>query len=180
RGRGIFQSRSKHDLCSRRLSNSPIQPAGWEKSQIEVNNSKQLRYPKEVCHMNTTKQSDVIASGSRLAVIVMLLCLFSFCAYGQVSGGSVAGTIKDPTGAVVPGASITIQNQDTAVKHEQTSNRDGEYIVPNLQPGNYTISCSAVGFSSAAIKNIVVGVGSALVIDLTMTVGQLTNTINVE
>ncbi|MDP9050568.1 MAG: carboxypeptidase regulatory-like domain-containing protein [Acidobacteriota bacterium] len=130
--------------------------------------------------MNSTKQLDVIASGARLVVIVITLSALSLFAHGQVSGGSVSGTIKDATQAVVPNASVSIENVDTGVKHEQTSNRDGEYVVPNLQPGNYTISCSAAGFSKAVLKGIAVGVGSELVIDLTMTLGQVTNTISVE
>src|ERR1700736_366572 len=130
--------------------------------------------------MNFNSNRKVTYSICKLAVLTMFVMVFTFVVQGQVSGGSISGTVRDGTGAVVPKASIAIRNNDTGVTREQVTNADGEFTVPNLLPGNYKITCSATGFASIARSGITVGVGSQLVIDLPMTVGQVTETLDVD
>jgi len=78
-------------------------------------------------------------------------------AYGQATatGGSIQGTVTDPSGAVVPNAKVTIKNSDTGVSRDLTTNGSGFYTAGPLIPGNYTISVTAPGFSQTDIKTIV-------------------------
>ena len=78
-------------------------------------------------------------------------------AYGQATatGGSIQGTVTDPSGAVVPNAKVTIKNSDTGVSRDLTTNGSGFYTAGPLIPGNYTISVTAPGFSPTEIKTIV-------------------------
>ena len=73
------------------------------------------------------------------AVLVVLLVVVS-CLSGQaqVAGASLSGTLKDPSGALVPGAQVAIENTATGVVRNVSTNTDGLYTAPNLIPGNST------------------------------------------
>ena len=75
-----------------------------------------------------------------------LLFLFAFASvqsHAQYENGSVVGTIKDATGAPIPGASVTITNTATAIATQTKTNGAGDYEVPSLRVGVYTITASA-------------------------------------
>jgi hypothetical protein len=113
---------------------------------------------------------------------VVLLCLFAFvCVPGhaQYENGSVIGTIRDSTGAPIPGASITITNTATAIATQTKTNGAGDYEVPSLRVGVYTITASASGFSDAVAQNITVSVGGRQHIDLSLKVGAEQTTVEV-
>lgn len=79
-------------------------------------------------------------------------------AYSQAistNGGSIQGTVTDPSGAVLPGATITITNTDTGFKKTLTSDSKGFYSLGPLAPGHYTISMDAAGFSHLVVKTVV-------------------------
>ena len=69
-------------------------------------------------------------------------CLISFlgveAGWAQRTTGSIGGVIQDPTGAVVPGVSVQVTNQDTRIARSVQSNEVGVFLVPFLQPGSYT------------------------------------------
>ncbi len=114
----------------------------------------------------------------------ILLCLpmlaSSLGAAGQVSGGAISGTVRDASGAVITRASITLINTDTGVTRTQSTNEDGEYVIPNLLPGNYKMIGSAPTFESVSRTGITVSVGSQLEIDLPMTTGTANVVVNVD
>jgi Carboxypeptidase regulatory-like domain/TonB dependent receptor/TonB-dependent Receptor Plug Domain len=113
---------------------------------------------------------------------VVLLCLFAFlCTQGhaQYENGSVIGTIRDTTGAPIPGASITITNTATAIATQTKTNGSGDYEVPSLRVGVYTITAAATGFSDAVAQNITVSVGGRQHIDLSLKVGSEQTTVEV-
>ncbi len=66
----------------------------------------------------------------------------------QVERGTIAGTVRDSSGAVVPNVNITVRNVNTGVEFKTTSNASGEYVAPNLIPGEYSLEASAQGFST--------------------------------
>jgi hypothetical protein len=78
-----------------------------------------------------------------------LLAVTSVFAYGQaisVNGGSIEGTITDPSGAAIPGASVVISSPDTGYSHTLKSDAAGFYSLGPLNPGSYKVMVSATGF----------------------------------
>src|SRR5580700_9845280 len=106
---------------------------------------------------------------------------FFLCSYlqAQYDNGSLVGTIRDKSGAAIPGAAVTITNNATAVTAKTTTNGDGDYELPSLHVGVYTISASAPGFTDAVANNITVSVGGRQRIDLSLKVGATETTVEV-
>ena len=90
---------------------------------------------------------------SFLAVAVLL---FSNCfaAHAQVAGGSILGTVTDPSGAVLANAEITIKDVATGVVRSVSSNSAGFYLAPNLPAGQYDLRITAPGFSAGTATGI--------------------------
>lgn len=113
-------------------------------------------------------------------LLAAILCLFlTGFLHAQYENGSIVGTIRDSSGAAVSGAIVTITNNATAVASKTTTNGDGDYEVPSLHVGVYTISASASGFTDAAANNITVSVGGRQRIDLSLKVGATQTTVEV-
>src|SRR5918993_1357558 len=98
---------------------------------------------------------------------------------GQFETGTVVGTLKDSTGAVVPDAKVTLTNTQTGVTNEKTSDSNGSYEFFTVRPGTYVITAEKAGFSIALVDNIQVTVGARQRVDLNMAVGQLTEKVEV-
>jgi outer membrane receptor protein involved in Fe transport len=98
---------------------------------------------------------------------------------GQFETGNVVGTIKDSTGAVVPGAKVTLTNTQTGVTSERSSDANGSYEFITVRPGNYVITAEKDGFSIALVDNVQVTVGARQRVDLSMSVGQLSEKVEV-
>jgi hypothetical protein len=109
----------------------------------------------------------------RTACLLTALLTFFFVSTisAQEFRGTITGTVSDPNGAVVPGASITVKNVETNITNTVTSNSEGSYTVPLLQPGTYTVSAAATGFKTSTIENIAVRVDDRLTVDVQMQVG---------
>jgi hypothetical protein len=80
--------------------------------------------------------------------------------YGQLDTATLNGTVTDPKGGAIPGATVTVTNKDTSVDHTVTSNGDGNYTVPSLQPGTYIVTVSKAGFSNSKETGVTLQVGS--------------------
>jgi hypothetical protein len=93
--------------------------------------------------------------------------------------GTISGTITDPTGAVVPGATVTVTNINTNVKNVTIANDAGDYSVPNLNPGTYRVEASAKGFKTAQRKDIVLQMDANPKISLTLPIGSTAETVTV-
>jgi hypothetical protein len=91
----------------------------------------------------------------------------------------VVGTIRDKSGAGIPNAVVTITNNATAVATKASSNAEGDYEVPSLHVGVYTIAATSSGFTNAVANNITVSVGGRQRIDLTLNVGATETTVEV-
>jgi hypothetical protein len=115
------------------------------------------------------------------------ILLFGFCAasvfspslYAQTTYGSIAGVVADSSGAAISGAEVTLTNTGTAEKRVQQTGPDGLYSFVNLLPGQYRIDVEKPGFKRVARPDVVVEVGQAVRIDLTMQVGDVTQTVEV-
>jgi len=111
------------------------------------------------------------------AIVLMCGICFSVPASAQVAGGNLSGTISDPSGRLVPQAQVAIQNVATGITTTVITNSDGYYTAANLLPGEYQLTISAQGFSTAVRKGISLTVGAQQVIDLTLQVGSAARTV---
>src|SRR5438270_6237938 len=85
----------------------------------------------------------------RLTMIVAALLVFiTFAAAQSIVSGDVTGTVSDPSGAVVPGATVTLKNADNGSSQTATTNNAGVYRFALLKPGRYTITVNQAGFAA--------------------------------
>jgi hypothetical protein len=98
----------------------------------------------------------------------------------QDATGRVAGTVMDPAGATVPGARIIVINVDTKLSREATSANDGTYQVLQLPIGQYQITAEKTGFNKLLIGNQQLNINQTLHVDLQLTVGSVSETVQVE
>lgn len=117
-------------------------------------------------------------SRTRHAVLsICALILLTTTARADVSG-KLAGTIKDPSGAVLPKASVLIANQTTGVTQRTVTDSQGAFAFPVLPVGAYVLEVSADGFRSSE-KNVVVDLGSSIELDVTLELAAQGETVNV-
>ncbi|HEY6412287.1 MAG TPA: TonB-dependent receptor [Edaphobacter sp.] len=112
-------------------------------------------------------------------VAVVCLLLFPVAGLAQYENGSIVGTIRDASGAVVSGATVTVTNIGTGVSSSRATNDSGDYEVPALRVGQYNVSVSREGFSPANATDITVSVSSRQRIDLTLKIGSNETTVEV-
>jgi len=113
----------------------------------------------------------------RQAVVVMMVSAAGATAFAQ--NAQIIGTLKDQTGGVLPGATVTARNQDTGLLRTAVTNTDGGYQLPALPPGSYTITAELAGFSSAARTDFVLVIEQAAVLDFSLRTATLSETITV-
>jgi hypothetical protein len=101
-------------------------------------------------------------------------------AYAQTTSGDIVGTVKDPTGAAVPGAKVTVKNEATGVANATVANSAGQYRVSNLLPGTYDITSNASGFQPTTIKSIIIDLNKTATADVTLGLSANTTTVEVE
>jgi hypothetical protein len=119
--------------------------------------------------------------GRTVAWTVALL-LLTFAAQGalaQVDQGSITGTITDSSGAIIAGATVTLNNVDTGLTFERTTNSTGAYTFTPLKIGNYNLKVSAPGFEAVERTNVRVDVSDQVGVNLKLKPGNVTQTVEV-
>jgi hypothetical protein len=119
----------------------------------------------------------LIASYFLLAGAIMLLG--SALAWGQATSGEITGVVNDSTKAVIPGVEVVATNTATGVSRNGLSEANGLYRIPLLSPGPYTVKASMTGFKTAVREGITVTVGQMARVDLTLEVGNISETVTV-
>src|SRR5258707_14340810 len=115
-----------------------------------------------------------------LAIIALVLGVGTSARLdAQVVGGTLSGSVTDQTGGAVPNASVAIKDNATGEIRDVTTTSDGLYTAPNLTPGVYTVTLTAPGFQRTVQSNVTMTVGGAQTLNLTMRIGQETETIQV-
>jgi hypothetical protein len=116
-----------------------------------------------------------------VAIVAAILLLLPIGLFGQatVGSGSIAGTVTDPSGAVLSGAKVTVVNTNTGQTIELTSNSAGAYNSGSLQPGTYKVTVSQKGFSTVS-STTNVQVGNISTVNAKMSLGQESTTIEVQ
>src|SRR5438105_8843355 len=92
---------------------------------------------------------------------------------------TITGTVTDQSGAVIPGVNVTVRNLDTAKEATVATASDGSYRVTQLLAGNYEVSGTTKGFKKVLRPGIHLNVGDHVVVDLRMTVGLVTEQVQV-
>jgi hypothetical protein len=99
-------------------------------------------------------------------------------AWGSV-GGSISGTIKDPSGRVVPDAQVTVHQTNTGLAYQAHSNSKGYYIFPVLPVGQYELDVQAVGFSGYQRNDVALDTNAAITLDVSLEIGSVAETVKV-
>ncbi|HYO63867.1 MAG TPA: TonB-dependent receptor [Pyrinomonadaceae bacterium] len=108
----------------------------------------------------------------RIACSLTLIFCFSLLARAQVTAtGSLAGTVSEATGAVVPGAGVSVRNNATGAEHTAVTTENGTFNVPALPTGMYTVTISKTGFKKSVVTDVKVDVGSPSSINVGLEVG---------
>jgi len=110
-------------------------------------------------------------------VVAAILLLAATTAFAQTFSGSVSGVVKDSQGGVLPGVTVTLTGKMGA--RTTTTDANGTFRFPAVDPGTYSVGAELSGFKPAKQDNITVTVGSALDVPFTMSVGGLSENINV-
>jgi Carboxypeptidase regulatory-like domain/TonB dependent receptor len=111
-----------------------------------------------------------------LSVVGLLLATGAFA---QNATGTIVGTVKDSTGAVVVNASVSVTNVDTEESRTVTANGAGEYTAPLLKPGNYQVVVSVSGFKKESKSGIVLNVDQTVRADFSLAAGATSETISI-
>ncbi|HEX7177415.1 MAG TPA: carboxypeptidase regulatory-like domain-containing protein [Pyrinomonadaceae bacterium] len=114
----------------------------------------------------------------RAPVLALLLLCFAATAQAQFRAG-VQGTVSDPAGAVVTGASVTLTNTETNRAQQTTSSDEGFYSFSNLAPGRYTLTAEKAGFKKTFFDNVTVSAESVQGMDVVLTTGEVAETVTV-
>jgi hypothetical protein len=112
-----------------------------------------------------------------LAAVTLLAGLSLSAAAQSTTEGGIAGTVEDATGAVIPGATVTVHNNGTNADKHLTADSSGFFKVPLLEPGSYTVSVSNPGFSDYKASNVVVQVGQLTTVEPHLTSGSTETTV---
>jgi len=108
------------------------------------------------------------------------MCVFaSALLFGQFEAGSILGTVRDPSGAVVPGASVVLENVGTGVKLMSKTDNEGSYEFINQRVGTYRVQVQAAGFQTAVAQNFDLTINARQRVDLALQVGEATQSVMV-
>ena len=119
-------------------------------------------------------------SATPLRIITLALGLFTgFLLYAQAPGGTITGTVTDSSGAVIPGATVTITDKATNTSRNATANAAGLFSAPSLAPGDYEVRATLQGFRTTE-RDAQVVAGSTTTVDMSMSVGESREVVTVE
>src|SRR5579859_1615461 len=118
-----------------------------------------------------------------ILLLAVLFCLFAVTPsslFAQaISTGTVAGTVTDPSGGAVVGASVTLMDTATNIPRTAATNETGRYFFANVPPGTYNVSVNKTGFRVSKLANQVVTVGATLTLNVVMELGSVAETVEV-
>src|SRR5688500_5677207 len=122
-----------------------------------------------------------LRSSCASALAAVFLCLFGFAgsAVAQEQTGSIQGVVKDPSGSVLPGATVEARSPAAVGVTTAISDGSGVYRFPALPPGTYDVSAALQGFAPASVNNVAVELGKNLVVDLTLRIAGVAEEVTV-
>jgi len=111
--------------------------------------------------------------------LVFLLLLATISLQAQTTNGSIQGTVTDPNGGAIPGASVTARNLDTALTQSTTTTEAGIYSLPNLPPGRYSVTVEAPNLKKYSREGVTVATGTTVSLDIPMQLGTVSESVTV-
>jgi len=115
-----------------------------------------------------------------LAVALVAFSATSGRLWAQAQTATITGTATDTSGAALAGAKITVTNTETNVSKSTVTNAQGFFSIPDLNVGTYTVTASQPGFQTSVKTGVNLTVGSTVVVNLSLPVGQVSQTVSVE
>jgi hypothetical protein len=110
----------------------------------------------------------------------LVLTAWTVAALAQSSNATLNGSVTDPTGAVVPGAELTLTNTATNFEAKFTTNERGEYTFRNLTPGTYDLKVSKSGFQNYVQTGIILNINASGRADVRLQIGAQTETVTIQ
>ena len=114
----------------------------------------------------------------QFAIIALLLAI-PLAANAQVTTATVVGTVTDPGGSIVPGATVMARNLDNGLTRTVTSSDEGTYRLEFLPVGKYAVEVTYTGFKKAYVSDVVLQVNDTVRVDVALTVGQVSETVTI-
>src|SRR4030095_6976921 len=111
--------------------------------------------------------------------LIAFAMVTSAIAFGQVTS-SLSGAVTDPTGAVVAGATVTVKNPASGSEIKTVTSNQGTYSITSLGAGKYVVVVAASGFKSATVQDIEIDAGTPSTVNVTLEVGQASETVVVQ
>jgi len=118
--------------------------------------------------------------GTNLRLAWALILCLATATFGQMNTADITGNVTDPSGAIVPGATVVALQVATQQKHTATTNDAGQYLLPQLPLGDYKLTVNAQGFKEAIQENVVLHVGDHIRQDFSLQLGDATQSVTVE
>jgi hypothetical protein len=116
----------------------------------------------------------------RFVLIPIAALIVAATAWAQFDSGQISGFVRDETGAMVPGAAVTVTNDGNGEQRKTNTNTDGYYVFPQLYVGTYTISVQAAGFKRFVTTGIVVDSLAKVSVDASLAVGAISEQVEVQ
>lgn len=110
----------------------------------------------------------------KIFLVLLSLAFSDQIILAQVTTATISGTLKDETGAILPGATVKITNLDTGITRTVITDDQGRYHAPNLSLGNYEVQAELTGFQTGVRRGITLTVGREAIVDFTLKVGEIT------
>jgi len=158
-------------LFSSRYATSTIVTADWD---VKLEAPLTSFSSKGMSSLRVRARSTIELLGAALGVVLLGLPLFS-----QTNFGRILGLVTDPSGAVIPGATVTVVDTQRGVARTLTTDAAGEYNAPTLIPGMYTVRVEASGFKMLERQNVKLEVGQEVRVDVTVQLGEKTEAVTV-
>jgi hypothetical protein len=100
--------------------------------------------------------------------------------HAQKVTSTIRGTVTDPSGAAIPGADVTVKNEQTNLTRSVKSNANGEFVVPELDPGNYDVAVKQANFKEFVSQGVQLFVSSTAVVNASLQLGSMTEMVEVQ
>jgi hypothetical protein len=115
----------------------------------------------------------------KILSVILTLFLSAAMNFAQSTNGRIVGTVSDPSGAVIPGATIVVIDNQTKQERTVTATDDGTFTIPQLQFGSYTVTITAPGYKTFSVSDVKIDVGREYPLNAQLEVGALSETVTV-